>query len=64
MIKQVSLKNIKELSKLKMKVYKNNKILDESLMKAIKEAEEDIKYDRVYDGEQVLKELRKKYGYK
>lgn len=66
MIKQISVKNIKQINDMKLKVFKNNSedIYDNSVKRAIRESEEDIKKGRVYDGIEVLKELRSKYGYK
>ena len=34
----------------------------EELMKGFKEAEDDIKYGRVGDAEELVREMRKKYG--
>ena len=34
----------------------------EELMKGFKEAEDDIKYGRVGDAEELIKEMRRKYG--
>lgn len=44
-----------------------NMMLEEdilSIVRAIRESEDDIRNGRVYDGIEVLKELRKKYGYR
>lgn len=49
------------------KYTRHNMMLEEdilSIVRAIKESEDDIRNGRLYDGIEALKELRKKYEYR
>ncbi len=64
----IKVMNLQPRYGLRNKIFvRPNMMLEEdilSIVRAIRESEDDIKNGRVYDGIEALKELRKKYGYR